>query len=806
MDLLSLPAGGGHSLNCAGHQLSSADSLPSVSVTMSSECGSPGKAIGRRCCVVDQDADSDSEYYDASPDVGCSDENYFDALDCLPADCQKGLEEETDAGDGSWQVVTRRKPKGRQRGFSSRAERNKVQKHKNAQAKKTSAGQCPDRPATKRSAPHSVSQPLSGKESLLPMSSALTPYWSICVECFELLAKISWQSFRYDLLKFQERAQIDQHQRVNISRDDFLRFQQMMIQGAKAGVAAEDVVFLVDPFKVLLCQPVLSPKIIFLSLLFQRTVPDFVQMLGEPFIRGLTGVKPGQAPTYAATSELFVQIGQHHDCDLDQLGWPLLRLRLQCKLFSFLAFIFKQQGRLDLIRQLNQQIDWPWLEDCFLTTVGRDGNDPVAHLLDLREVIRAAFFWLENQFFVLAEEEGNGSELIDSFASICELLLEVVGDFEPLLESLRISVWRAVCQWSVHFGNHFSRHLGYDRAIRLLEGLLHVIQRMSELDRLAFELRLRLMEVVLMKCEDLLPKRDGGLFTQAWREFRGRLAALMASCNEFLQNYQHPFTAASQLSRDKRRASAQLDLQLRESAFYRLDFARSRSSRQQIQEKLLAFRQIFADGWSLSKRHAEIGTSELAKWYFLANQHQSGIKCLKDAHFELDSMRWKKADLLDRYGDYQAAIDEYRHGKALLSDRSAFSRHLRDVFDDRIAMTLLHWYEAGNNIDHLIEAYRLDVDLLGRCSADDRERFEGVLNRVVNAMKASGLKFADYSREAAVLSYLVNDGGSLKSWHHFADVLHIRHKLGLTNAGTINRVAREIGGKYRFFLELGKKS
>ena len=34
MDLLSLPAVGGHSLNC-GHQLSPADSLPSLGVIMS---------------------------------------------------------------------------------------------------------------------------------------------------------------------------------------------------------------------------------------------------------------------------------------------------------------------------------------------------------------------------------------------------------------------------------------------------------------------------------------------------------------------------------------------------------------------------------------------------------------------------------------------------------------------------------------------------------------------------------------------------------------------------------------------------
>lgn len=641
----------------------------------------------------------------------------------------------------------------------------------------------------------------------MSVSAALTPYWSICVKCFEHLAKINWRFFRIGLLKFQVRAQNDQHQRLSISKARFLRFQQMMARGPKAVMEAEDVVFLVDPFKVLLSEPAQSPKIILLSMLFQRTVPDFVQLLGAPFIRGLTGVKSGKVLTYAAISELFVQIFQHPDCWLDQLGWPLLSTRLQCKLFSFLAFIFKQQGRLDLNRQLNRQITWPWLEGCFLTAadrVRRDNNDPVAHLLDLREALRAVFFWLESQFS-LAPEEG-GSDQVVSFASICELLFEVMGDFEPSLESLVISVWRAVGQWSLHFGTHFSRCLGYDRAIRLLEGLLHAIQRMPGLDGLAFELRLRLAEAMLMKCEDLLLKRDGCLFVRAWLECRGRLTSLLASCNEFLQDYQHPFAAASQSSCDKRRALAQLDLLLRESVFCRLDFACTKPSREQIQEKLCVYSQTFTNKWRLSHRHVEIGTIEMAKWYFLANQYNSGIECLKSAHLKLDCMSWRKAELLAYYGEYQAAIDEYRQRKALLTDQSACSRRRRDVLDDQIAMTLLRWYRAGNNIDHLIEAYRVDVDLLGRCSADDRKRFEGVLSHVVNSMKASGLKFADYSRQAAVLSYLVEDGCSLKSWHHFADVLYIRHKSGLTNPDTLNKVAREIGGKSRFFPELGKKS
>ena len=106
MDLASLQPS--YSLSvAAGHQPSPAVSLPSGSVLPCRQSTSdpPGKAIGQRWCVANRDADSDREYYDA--------------LDCLPADCQKGLEEETDTGDGSWQVVTRR----RKQGSSSTADR-----------------------------------------------------------------------------------------------------------------------------------------------------------------------------------------------------------------------------------------------------------------------------------------------------------------------------------------------------------------------------------------------------------------------------------------------------------------------------------------------------------------------------------------------------------------------------------------------------------------------------------------------------------------------------------------------------------
>ena len=110
MDLLSLSVGGGYSLNCpAGHQLSPANSLPSVSVTMSTRCDSSGRAIGQRWCVVDREADSDSEYYDASSDVGCSDDDYFDALEDTAPPTVPEQEIKQKSGDGPWQIVTRRK-------------------------------------------------------------------------------------------------------------------------------------------------------------------------------------------------------------------------------------------------------------------------------------------------------------------------------------------------------------------------------------------------------------------------------------------------------------------------------------------------------------------------------------------------------------------------------------------------------------------------------------------------------------------------------------------------------------------------
>ena len=73
-------------------------------------------------------------------------------------------------------------------------------------------------------------------------------------------------------------------------------------------------------------------------------------------------------------------------------------------------------------------------------------------------------------------------------------------------------------------------------------------------------------------------------------------------------------------------------------------------------------------------------------------------------------------------------------------------------------------------------------------------------------MKNSGLRFEDFVEQTSVLSYLVKEGCSIRSWRHFVDLLHIRHKLGLTDANTVHMVAGEIGGKRRPYLDLGKMS
>ncbi len=199
-----------------------------------------------------------------------------------------------------------------------------------------------------------------------------------------------------------------------------------------------------------------------------------------------------------------------------------------------------------------------------------------------------------------------------------------------------------------------------------------------------------------------------------------------------------------------------------------------------------------------------MGTLELAKWYFMAGEHEAGVTSLVGVGFKLVRLSWKKADLLANQGAYQAAIDEYRHTKALITNSDAADTRKLDSVDDRIAMARLMWYEAENDTDHLVAAYQLAVTVLGRCHIQDRNQLGGILAHIVNAMKKSGLKFTDYVEQTSVLGFLVKEGCSIGSWSHFADLLYIRQKLGLTEAGTVNKVANKMRGNSHTFFDLGK--
>lgn len=67
-------------------------------------------------------------------------------------------------------------------------------------------------------------------------------------------------------------------------------------------------------------------------------------------------------------------------------------------------------------------------------------------------------------------------------------------------------------------------------------------------------------------------------------------------------------------------------------------------------------------------------------------------------------------------------------------------------------------------------------------------------------MRYSGLRFVDFARQTSILGYLAKNGCGIKSWQHLADLLLIRHKSGLTDVDTVDKVAREIGGKHYYDL------
>ena len=801
MDFASLQPS--HSLNVpAGHQPSPAASLPSILPCRQSTSGLPGKAIGQRSCLVGQGVDPDSsvshsEYFDAGQGVDSSDDNYFDVLEdtALPAVPEQEIEQTT--GDGPWQIVTRRKSR-------SKRQHSPVAPSGNGDARVKSGVQVRHVAASYSASNRVIGKnqrrraPDSDPRSLLSSRA----YWPLCVRIFARFGTVDWVSFQDRQVQFHHCL------RKSITKAEFLRFHHMMTEGPQAIRRADDIDFLVGPFKVMLSKYDFSSDAAFLSLIFEDITPGFVKMLGERFITALSGVGSKGDELSTAIIELLARIGQKDEHWLHRLGWQELNSRTRCSLFSSIAFLFKHGTKLDLIRSLHRQVSGPWLEKYHYATVRRLSCDnvqrvPDSLLRDLRASVRAVLLWLDGRFFVLP----GGSEdkqLAVCFADIVQSVIEVMDSRDQQRNSLWLGVWLAVAQWSVRFRKLLSNHLEFDRTIALLNGVLRHIHPWSELENLAFELRLLLLGKVLAKCEELLLKRDSALFSHAWCQHEDMLELLLTRCNQFMDHYRPAFTVASQSASGRNKEDARLNLLLKESAFHRLSCESHRTPQQQIREKLQVYATAHDGGWALSYYHREMGTIELAKWYFLAEERAAAARSLMGIQFRLVNLSWKKAELLATHGFYQAAVDEFHHVRRLIKDPADWGK--RDKIDSRLAMAQFLWFEAENNIDHLISAYRLTVDLLGRCSIKNRRCVEGGLVHIVNAMKNSGLRFEDYARQTSVLGYLVKDGSGIRSWHHFSNLLYIRHKMDLTDADAVSKLADEIGYNPHFFIGADKKA
>ena len=635
--------------------------------------------------------------------------------------------------------------------------------------------------------------------SLSSMTSC--SYWPQCVRSFARLSKVDWTFFQ---------TICRERQQAKITEDHFLRFHHMTTKGPRAIRKTGDTVVLVSPFRVLLCDDELLPHVIVLSLTVELIVPGFVKMVGERLIFRLCGLDLKRSELIEVIAGLLAQLCRDDACWLGRLGWQALSRRLRCSLFASMAFIFKSESRADLVRSLHRQVSRAWLEAYHYDTVEQLSHDnphtdSETLLRDLRESIRAIFFWLEGRFFLLPET-GERRCLMVSYAGIIDGIIKVMDGLDPEPRQLRFGVWLAVAQSSFRFRVHLSSCLGIDQTIALLTEVLRHIQHWPELEKLAFELRLTLLGIVLMNCEELSFRRDLNPFLRTWSQYEGMMEPLLAKCHQFMSSYEPPFFTNDDSVYARRKEEARLNLLLRELKFYRLSCESKQSNRQEVQEHLAKCRIAYSEGWKHSDNHREVGTIELAKWYFLAGERDAGVSALTKACFKHVKLSRKKADLLAYHGVYHAAVAELHHAKALMRKSSENDRRQQDEVDNHIAMTQLQWFEAGDGTDHLIEAYRLSVDLLGRCDVRDRNAFEGVLSHIVNAMKFSGLRFADYVGQTSVLGYLVDDGCGIKSWRHFANLLYVRHKLGFTETGVVNKVASEVGGHHRRFLEMGKKS
>ena len=789
MDLAPLQPG--HSLDIRPDQrLSPADSpfgAASILAPGQHISGVPGKAIGQRGCKVNGFDDTD---------CAGSDSEHIDDHD--PTNSQQASEE-TDDDDGSWQVVTRRR---------LRSKRGKTEtvapdgRYGDARAKNSaceqcaSAGQLPETSSADSGVTRQNQCPQLCRNNSISLSSITSCwYWPSCINSFAQLSKVDWTAFHAAMEKSLTRYLL-----TRIKRDDFLHFHHMMTEGPQAIRRVGDVIFLVDPFKVLMSEDAWSSDALLLSLVFDHTVPGFLTMLGDRFVNSLAGVNRKHNKLFGAITELLSQICQEDKGGLNRLGWQKLSLRSRCNLFSSIVFLFKQNNQQDLLRHVQQQVSGSWLEKHYYATVRRIScdtvhKDPKGDLLDLRANVRAVFSWLEVQTFSVDKpQERPGLTVL--YADICDTLLVAIDSLAPPPSDLLFNLWLIVGQCSHCFRVCLSQYLGFDRAISLFDKLLKKFDRWVGLDPLAFELRLSLLGFVLTKCEELTLRRNPVRSSQAWYEYEKKLESLLAECNRFMADYQPPYVADDQSEYARLKEDARLNLKLKESVFYRLHCEISRSSRQCIQENLQECRRAFKDGWKLNCNYREIGIIELAKWYFLAGEHDAGVSTLTNACFKYFKLSTKKADLLARHGEYHSAVAEFHHTKALMRESGETDRRKRDKVDNRIAMVQLQCYLAGDGTDHLIEAYRLSVVLLGCCDVRDREDFEGVLSRIVNAMKKSGLRFEDFAAQTSVLGYLIKEGRHIKSWHHFANLLFIRHKLRLSSVDSVNKMADEMGVKH----------
>ena len=785
----------GPSLNVrVDHQLSPADSPLGVCSTFASgrsTSGMPGKAINQRWCQVDRLSNTDC----AGPDS----EN-FDVHD--PTSRQQEPEQKTNDDDGSWQVVTRRRLRSKRQKTKSVVPGGKsddARARNGACEQSASASQFPENgSADSRVTGQNQRLQLCRNDSISLSSITSCWFWPLFINSFARLSEVEWISLHATAQKFYH------SQQTSITRDNFLRFHHMMTEGPQAIRIADDAIFLVGPFKVLMFLNKWSPDALLLSLVFDRIVPGFLTMLNEGFVNSLSGVNPKHSRLCTAITELLAQICQEDGGWLDRLGWQTLSLRNRCNLFSSMAFLFKQGNKTDLVRSLHQQVSGSWLEKHHSATVQRVSCDSVrrdseSDLRDLRASVRAIFSWLEGQIFCVGKTQER-PDLIVRYADICQTVLEATDGLAPPPTALLLSLWRVVAQWSYRFRIHLTRYLGFDRTISLLDELLRKIDRWPDLDNLAFELRLILLGAILTKCEELGYKRNGILFSRAWCQYEKTLELLLDDCKQFMGDYRPPFAAGDESSYARLKEGARLDLMIRESAFYRLDCVMRKSTRQCIQHNLQICHRAFTKGWALNPAQRDVGAIELAQWYFLAGEHDAGVSSLMDIRCHHARLSWKKAALLADHGEFRAAVDELHLTRTLTTDPDGFDQRKRDRVDDQIAMTQLQWYRSGGGTDHLISAYRLCVDLIGRGDVRDRDVYEGALSHIVNAMRHSGLKFVDFARQASVLGYLTKNGRGIKSWQHLADLLLIRHKSGLTDVDTVDKVAREIGGKHYYNL------